>query len=81
MNKKEFYEFVDSFNGNYDEVNLLIIGKKFRELPVKQRSWQELVDYLGINKTANAFRQWVYRNEEHLDDILAQEIPDENEEQ
>ena len=81
MNKTEFYEFVDSFNENYDEVNLLIIGKKFRELPVKQRCWQELVDYLGINKTANAFRQWVYRNEEHLDDILAQEIPDENEEQ
>ena len=72
MNKVEFYQFVDSFEGIYDEVTLLTIGKKFRELPVKQRNWKELVDYLGINKSPDAFRTWVYRNEDLAEDLLAE---------
>ena len=72
MNKVEFYQFVDSFEGIYDEVTLLTIGKKFRELPVKQRNWKELVDYLGISKSPDAFRTWVYRNEDLAEDLLAE---------
>ena len=70
LNKTEFYQYVDSFKGNYDEVALLSIGKKFRELPVKQRNWKELVNYLGINKSADAFRIWVYRNEAMAEDLI-----------
>ena len=62
LTKDEFYRYVDSFNGNYDELDLLAIGKKFRELPVKQRNWTELVNYLKLSKSGNAFRVWVYRN-------------------
>ena len=61
LTTKEFYEFVDSFNGAYDEVGLLAIGRKFRELPVKQRKWKDLVEYLGIDKSPDAFRKWIYR--------------------
>ena len=70
MNKTEFYQYVDSFNGNYDEVALLSIGKKFRELPVKQRNWKELVNYLGLKKSPDAFRTWVYRNESMVEDLV-----------
>lgn len=70
LNKEEFYQYVDSFNGNYDEVALLSIGKKFRELPVKQRNWKELVNYLGLKKSPDAFRTWVYRNESMVEDLI-----------
>lgn len=70
LTKEEFYQYVDSFNGDYDEVTLLSIGKKFRDLPVKQRNWKELVDYLGIKKSPDAFRHWIYRNEEMAEDII-----------
>lgn len=70
MTKQEFYNFVDSFNGQYDDTTLLVIGKKFRELPVKERTWQELVDYLKIDRSANGFRQWVYRNEDIVDEAI-----------
>ena len=70
MTKQEFYNFVDSFNGQYDDTTLLVIGKKFRELPVKERTWQELVDYLKIDRSANGFRQWVYRNENIVDETI-----------
>ena len=70
LTTKEFYDYVDSFNGIYDEVNLLAIGKKFRELPVKQRNWSELVSYLGISKSPDAFRQWIYRNEAMIEDLV-----------
>ena len=70
LTKTEFYQYVDSFKENYDEITLLSIGKKFRELPVKQRNWKELVDYLGLNKSPDAFRQWIYRNEEMAEDLI-----------
>lgn len=93
LTTKEFYEFVDSFNGAYDEVGLLAIGRKFRELPVKQRKWKDLVEYLGIDKSPDAFRKWIYRSEELLEsedestsikfvDKQKEELPlDEDEEQ
>ena len=68
LTKEEFYQYVDSFNGNYDEVTLLSIGKKFRDLPVKQRNWKELVDYLSLDKSADSFRKWVYRNQAMLEE-------------
>ena len=73
ITKDEFYRFVDSFNGEYDELDLLNIGKKFRELPVKQRNWQELVNYLNLEKSGNAFRVWVYRNTLNMEDELKTE--------
>lgn len=76
MTKQEFYEFVDSFNNNYDEIALLSIGKKFRELPVKQRNWGDLVKYLGLKKSADAFRTWVYRNEAALEDLVTSNSQD-----
>ena len=68
ITKDEFYTFVDSFNGKYDELDLLNIGRKFKELPLKQRNWSELVNYLNLQKSANAFRVWVYRNTSELNE-------------
>lgn len=72
ITKDEFYDYVSSLNGDLDEVALLSIGKKFRELPVKQRNWEQLVKFLNIPKSADAFRQWVYRNEAMVEDLVAE---------
>ena len=63
MTREELYNYIDEMEKPYSDEVLLDIGIKFRQLPLKDRSWRELVDYLGIDRSANGFRQWVYRNE------------------
>lgn len=63
MTKEELYNYIDELEKPYSEDTLLDIGIKFRQLPLKDRSWKELVDYLDIDRSANGFRQWIYRNE------------------
>lgn len=62
MTKKEFNEFVDSFGkdaGEFTEDELYQIGVKFKELPVSEKRWDDLVQMLGIEKTGETFRQWI----------------------
>lgn len=63
MTKEELYNYIDEMEKPYSTESLLDIGIKFRQLPLKDRSWKELVEYLDIDRSANGFRQWVYRNE------------------
>ena len=62
---KEFQDYIDSFNkekGQYTINELLSIGVKFKELPLKQRNWESLHQLLGIyNMSAEAHRKRVER--------------------
>lgn len=77
MKKEEFYEFVNKQTKPYDDLTLLEIGVKFKELPVKQRNWGELVDYLDLDKTANAFRCWIYSHRDDLQ-VVKEEVSEDN---
>lgn len=63
---KEFQDYIDSFNkekGQYTINELLSIGVKFKELPLKQRNWESLHQLLGVyNMSAEAYRQRVDRH-------------------
>jgi hypothetical protein len=75
MNKEEFYKKLDTYKdekGEYSEIALLCIGKEFRKLPVKQRNWKELISHLGINKSPDSFRQWIYKNEDLVEELVSE---------
>lgn len=62
MTKKEFFHYVASFNknpGEYSSDEIYEIGIKHKELPVRDRNWNELVAMLGIPKTGNALRKYI----------------------
>lgn len=63
----EFYSFIESLGkekGEYSLDELLEIGVKFKELPRKDRKWDELHDFLGITEfSADAYRK---RVEKHI---------------
>ena len=65
IDKKEFESFVESFQkepGKYTIQQLMEIGAKFKELPVKERNWEELHKQLGIyNFSPEAYRHRVER--------------------
>ena len=51
LNVKEFQEYINSFHkekGQYTLEELMQIGVKFKELPVKQRNWKTLHQLLGV---------------------------------
>lgn len=63
----EFYEFIKQFNkqkGEYTLDELLEIGTRFKELPRKDRKWNDLHTFLGITEfSADAYRK---RVEKHI---------------
>ena len=65
IDKTEFESFVESFQkepGKYTIQQLMEIGAKFKELPVKERNWEELHKKLGIyNFSPEAYRHRVER--------------------
>lgn len=65
IDKTEFESFVESFQkepGKYTIQQLMEIGAKFKELPLKERNWEELHKRLGIyNFSAQAYRHRVER--------------------
>ena len=65
IDKTEFESFVESYQkepGKYTIQQLMEIGAKFKELPVKERNWEELHKQLGIyNFSAQAYRHRVER--------------------
>ena len=66
ITKKEFYDYVESFHkmsGDYTEEEIFKICEAHKDL-VSEKSWEELVKILGVDKTPNALRVWTYRQEE-----------------
>ena len=65
IEKTEFESFVESYQkepGKYTIQQLMEIGAKFKELPLKERNWEELHKKLGIyNFSAEAYRRRVER--------------------
>ncbi len=61
MTKEDLYNYIQSFKNTYSDEDLLEIALKFKQLPIKDRSWADLVLHLGLNKSPEAFRIWVYR--------------------
>ena len=65
IDKTEFESFVESYQkepGKYTIQQLMEIGAKFKELPLKERNWEELHKQLGIyNFSAEAYRRRVER--------------------
>lgn len=65
IDKTEFESFVESYQkepGKYTIQQLMEIGAKFKELPLKERNWEELHKKLGIyNFSAEAYRRRVER--------------------
>ena len=63
MTKQELILFIESFNkkpGEYSIEDAVEIGIKMKYLPVKERSWNWLIKYLGItNLSPNALRKRV----------------------
>lgn len=63
MTKQELILFIESFNkkpGEYSIEDAIEIGIKMKYLPVKERSWDWLVKYLGITSLSpNALRKRV----------------------
>lgn len=65
IDKTEFESFVESYQkepGKYTIQQLMEIGAKFKELPLRERNWEELHKKLGIyNFSADAYRRRVER--------------------
>lgn len=62
MTKNEFLDYLDSFNkdaGEFTDEELYQIGCKYKELPVSEKRWGELVEILGVDKTGEQFRIWI----------------------
>ena len=68
MNKK-LKQYIDSLN-TITNTDLYEIGLKHKALPKKEKNWIELADYLGINKSGEAYRLWVV-NEQRKDGTLS----------
>lgn len=62
MDLKEFNEYILSFNkkpGEYTTEELIQIASKFKELPLKLRSWDYLTETLQVNKRGDALRKYI----------------------
>lgn len=76
MTKKEFLEYVDSFDrdtGEFTEEELYAIGTQYKELPVSEKNWEELVKILGVNKTGENFRTWI-KSRQYADGTIKKNI-------
>ena len=55
---KDLKKYIDG-HIQRDEDTLLEIGRIHKQLPKSERNWKELTEYLGIDKTPDAYRVWV----------------------
>ena len=71
---KEFQDYVDSFHknkGEYTISDLLSIGVKFKQLPLKQRNWNTLHQMLGVyGFSSEAYRKKVEKYIKTCSDVL-----------
>lgn len=49
---------IDQLTPPYSEDELCQIGVAHKAVPQGERNWQELADYLGLEKTGEQYRQW-----------------------
>lgn len=66
MTKQEFNEYLQNYLKNASKTvddltdeDLYIIGRKYKELATADKSWEELVKQLHVNKTGEQFRIWI----------------------
>lgn len=69
MTETELYNYIDKLEKPYSNETLLDIGNKLKQLPWGQRNWEKLVEYLGVNRSADGFRLWVLRNSKVSKDV------------
>lgn len=78
---QEFQDYIDSFKkekGQYTIDELMQIGVKFKQLPVRQRNWESLHQVLGVyGFTSNAYRQKVDKYIKKKNIILNPEVESE----
>lgn len=70
MDLKEFNEYILSFNkkpGEYTIEELIQIASKFKELPLKLRSWDYLTEILQVNKRGDALRKYIDYHRKRLE--------------
>ena len=70
MDLKEFNEYILSFNkkpGEYTTEELIQIASKFKELPLKLRSWDYLTETLQVNKRGDALRKYIDYHRKRLE--------------
>lgn len=70
MDLKEFNEYILSFNkkpGEYTVEELVQIASKFKELPLKLRSWNDLTEILQVNKSGDALRKYIDYHKKRLE--------------
>lgn len=66
MTKQEFNEYLENYlkknNKSVDDLtdeDLVEIGKTYKELPTCEKSWDELVSVLHVDKPGERFRVWL----------------------
>lgn len=72
MTKKEFMDFIKSFNkqaGEYTEDEIYKIGVAHKSLMPADKSWKELASILGVTKSAEALRTWI-KNRQFMENSL-----------
>lgn len=66
MTKTEFYEYIKSFGknpGEYTDDEIYDICVAHKDL-ISGKSWREVVDLLGVDKSPDALRSWTFRRQE-----------------
>ena len=89
--KPDFLDYIAGFNkkpGEYTEEELLTIGLAHKDLPISDKSWEEVVKVLGINKSGEQYRKWILgerykrnlvdKNPKVLDDKTVSEVTSED---
>lgn len=73
--KQEFYDYIDAnFTKPYSDFDLLNIGLALKGLPLKQRSWNELANRLGLSKSGDAYRCWCNNHKYDMEPKKADEV-------
>lgn len=72
MTKKEFYDYILSFDkkpGEFTDEEIYLIGVAHKQLPLADKNWNDLVRTLGLKKSGEALRSWV-KNRQRKNDAL-----------
>lgn len=81
MSKKEFSEFIKSFNkrpGEYTRDELYEIGVAHKKLDQKDKSWAALCETVGWPGATDSYRNFVNRYNKNVSDVQSQEEKEEN---
>ena len=76
ITKEEFNTFLDEFGkeaGEFTVEEQYQIGCKYKDLPLSQKRWDELVVTLGVDKTGEQFRQWI-KGQQYKDGTIKKNV-------